>query len=279
MRKNKSKSFEIKQKSSKKGQYFNQKKGMSDYIPYTSIEQITWLDILMKLFSRLNKLFVFFKYQFFKHTFGLFENTKISWFKVGMVALILFIFLKKDFQFSFNMKAPTPTTTDSEQQEDARVVKTVQQEFGIANSLALLNESSNEEITILDELDDEKVAAYINRFRRVAIGEMEKYDIPASIKMAQAILESQAGEIPQKVQKFNHFGKPILHQNFNNDWENWRIHSLFISKTKFKQLKKYGKDYKKWAGGLEDLGYSNNKNYAQQLVKIVEKYGLGSLDG
>lgn len=277
MRKNKSKSFDIKQKNPSEQQYFNQKRGMSDYSSYTTIEHITWLEILEKIIAGINKMFIFIKYQFFKHTFGLFENTRISWFKVGLVALILFIFIKKDFQFSFNMK--NPATTNTEQMEDGKVVKTVQQqELGIGNSIALLSGTNEEEITLLDELNDEKVTAYIQRFSHVAIGEMEKYDIPASIKMAQGILESQAGEIPKNIQQYNHFGKPVLGQNYNNDWENWRIHSLFLSKTKFRELKKHGNDYKKWAKGLEELGYSSNKEYARQLVMIVEKYNLVQLD-
>lgn len=151
---------------------------------------------------------------------------------------------------------------------------------------------------------------YIRRFQRTAIEEMKKFGIPASISLAQGILESGAGtstlSLPKEVVHpktkrpgaNNHFGMKCFskkckkghcmnftddhHKDFfriyNNAWESWRAHSQMLSSGRYTTLKKYGKDYRNWAYGLKKLGYATDRNYAEKLIGIIEEYKLQRID-
>lgn len=149
--------------------------------------------------------------------------------------------------------------------------------------------------------DDENTIAkkkYIKRFHKVARQEMKKFGIPASVKMAQALLESGAGGSKLAAQNNNHFGIKCFsnkctkghcsnfhddhHKDFfriyNTSWDSWRAHSRFLSSDRYNHLKKHKNDYKKWAFGLKEAGYATDKNYPNKLIKIIEDYNLYSLD-
>jgi flagellum-specific peptidoglycan hydrolase FlgJ len=140
-----------------------------------------------------------------------------------------------------------------------------------------------------------KCFVYIKRFRHVAKAEERKYGIPAPIKLAQALLESDAGDSRLAQANNNHFGikcfsrkcKPGHCVNFTDDthkdffrkydnaWENFRAHSLFLQKERYKHLQKLDpKDYKGWAQGLQKAGYATDPRYAEKLIGIVEGMGL-----
>jgi flagellum-specific peptidoglycan hydrolase FlgJ len=106
---------------------------------------------------------------------------------------------------------------------------------------------------------------------------MRKFGIPASIKMAQAILESKAGESAGVKQYNNHFGSPLSQTEYVSAWENWRAHSLFL-KNEYSALFDDAYGYKQWAKGLQKLKYSSDRNYADKLIEVIEKYELTLLD-
>lgn len=139
---------------------------------------------------------------------------------------------------------------------------------------------------------------YIKKYRDLAIDEMNQFDIPASITMAQAVLESNAGQSRLAQQGNNHFGIKC-----HNEWDGKRIHktddrfaecfrkyddpafsfrdhSLFLSqKSRYAFLFDYDiTDYKKWAKGLQKAEYATNPKYAGMLIRIVKKYNLHELD-
>ncbi|MCB9305776.1 MAG: glucosaminidase domain-containing protein [Lewinellaceae bacterium] len=139
---------------------------------------------------------------------------------------------------------------------------------------------------------------YIDRFKQIAIDEMEKYGVPASISLAQGLIESRAGSSKLAVNNNNHFGIKCFSRkckkghcsNFTDDthkdffrifktpWESWREHSKLLTNKRFSRLKKYGRDYKKWAHGLESLGYATDRSYAEKLIGIIERYNLNKYD-
>lgn len=139
---------------------------------------------------------------------------------------------------------------------------------------------------------------YINQYKELAIKEMQLYGIPASIKLAQAVLESGAGrgELAQKAR--NHFGIKC-----KGDWKgdsyfkdddlpkecfkkykdvesSFRDHSVFLTtRDRYKHLFRLPlTDYKAWARGLKDAGYATNPTYAERLIKIIEDHQLYLLD-
>ncbi len=140
---------------------------------------------------------------------------------------------------------------------------------------------------------------YVQRFAPVAISEMKKFGIPASITLAQALLESNVGESRLTKANKNHFGIKCFSQkckkghcaNFTDDthkdffrvyqsaWESYRAHSGFLQGKRYQHLKNLGpKDYKGWANGLSKAGYATDKKYAEKLIKIIETLGLDKYD-
>jgi len=139
------------------------------------------------------------------------------------------------------------------------------------------------------------VEKYIQRFKQVAINEEKKFGIPASITLAQGILESQTGTSRLVKEANNHFGIKCFSNkckkghciNFSDDshkdffvvfptaWESYRAHSLLISKDRYKQLKNLSnEDYVSWAKGLLKSGYATDKKYAEKLISVIERYEL-----
>ncbi|HHB78558.1 MAG TPA: hypothetical protein ENK85_04935 [Saprospiraceae bacterium] len=147
-------------------------------------------------------------------------------------------------------------------------------------------------------LKRQKAENYIRHYAKVAIAEHKKFGIPASIKMAQALVESRAGESTLARKNHNHFGIKCFsrkckaghcsnltddsHKDFfriyHSAWESWRAHSQLLMSKKYKPLLKYGDDYKAWAKGLKKLGYATDKNYDKKLIQIIETYKLYRLD-
>lgn len=139
---------------------------------------------------------------------------------------------------------------------------------------------------------------YIDRFKKIAVTEMHKYGIPASIKMAQGLHESNNGKSKLAKNANNHFGVKCVstkceeghcirytddsHKDFfrkyKTSWHSWRAHSKFLQKKRYKGLQGFGKDYKKWAYGLKKAGYATDPNYPQKIIKIIEQNNLQKLD-
>lgn len=132
---------------------------------------------------------------------------------------------------------------------------------------------------------------FIERFAKVAIAEKNKFGIPASITLAQALLASKAGEMPMVAAGNNFFGLACTSDqncievdglqvaSYSNPWESFRAHSLLLSSEKYSSLSRYRQvDYKAWAGGLVEAGYYPDKDYADQLVQIIEALDLYLFD-
>lgn len=140
--------------------------------------------------------------------------------------------------------------------------------------------------------------AYVKRFAKVAIGEMNKFGIPASIKLAQGLLESQAGESILATKNNNHFGIKCFSKsckkghcrNFSDDshkdffkvypsaWESYRAHSLFLQNKRYELLHTTASNYKEWAVGLQKAGYATDKEYANKLIRLIENLELYRYD-
>jgi len=138
---------------------------------------------------------------------------------------------------------------------------------------------------------------YIETYRDIAIEEMRLHGIPASIKLAQGILESGFGNSDLAIRSNNHFGikcngwtgRSVLHDDdaknecfraYNDPIESWRDHSQFLrTRPWYAPLFDLDPtDYKAWAHGLRRAGYATNPRYAQLLIRVIEDNNLAQYD-
>jgi LysM repeat protein len=152
-------------------------------------------------------------------------------------------------------------------------------------------------------IDDIKARFYVEKYKHIAVAEMDRTGIPASIKMAQGILESGVGESELANVANNHFGikcggevwEGTSHYVWDDEVvkscfrvyisaeESYIAHSEFLLNPKkaFRygilfELEKY--DYKGWAKGLQKSGYATSKTYSKNLISIIERLELYKLD-
>jgi hypothetical protein len=149
---------------------------------------------------------------------------------------------------------------------------------------------------------------YIAKYSPLAMAEMERSGIPASIKLAQALIESECGRSPLAAKANNHFGikcgttwaggtyfkhdddidstGTIIESCFRaypSVEESFKAHTDFLKDPK--KVNRYGflftlpsHDYSAWARGLKDAGYASDPTYPEKLIRVIEKYNLTQYD-
>lgn len=139
--------------------------------------------------------------------------------------------------------------------------------------------------------------SYIDQYKDLAIEQMLRYNIPASITLAQGLLESGAGRSDLTRNGNNHFGikchgwtgRKVYHDDdeanecfraYNNAKDSYEDHSRFLAKqSRYARLFTMPRtDYKGWARGLKACGYATNPQYANKLIQIIELYSLHKYD-
>mgnify|MGYP002338715645 CR=1 FL=1 len=139
---------------------------------------------------------------------------------------------------------------------------------------------------------------YIEKYKDLAIREMKRTGIPASITLAQGMLESDYGNSRLARKSNNHFGikchgswtgKKVYHDDdrrnecfrkYNNVYESFRDHSEFLTESnRYDFLFDYKPtQYKAWARGLKKAGYATSSTYARKLIELIERYKLYNYD-
>jgi len=139
---------------------------------------------------------------------------------------------------------------------------------------------------------------YIEQYKDLAVREMNRTGIPASITLAQGILESDYGNSTLARKANNHFGikchkswagQKVYHDDdrrnecfrkYNNVYESFRDHSEFLTQSnRYEFLFDYKPtQYKAWAKGLKKAGYATSPTYARKLIELIERYKLYNYD-
>ena len=139
---------------------------------------------------------------------------------------------------------------------------------------------------------------YIKKYRKIAVEEMERYHIPASITLAQGLLESGAGRSTLARKSNNHFGikcgsrwegRTVRHDDdarnecfraYKHPRDSYEDHSKFLrTGARYAFLFRLKiTDYKEWARGLKKAGYATDPRYADRLIDIIELYDLDKYD-
>ena len=145
---------------------------------------------------------------------------------------------------------------------------------------------------------EEKIVMYIEKFGPIAKSEMHKYKIPASITLAQGLLESGFGYGRLALKGNNHFGikchsdwegKRIYHDDdkkgecfrvYKDPVTSYRDHSLFLTtRSRYDFLFNIKtNDYKGWAKGLKKAGYATDPKYPDKLISLIERFDLTRFD-
>jgi len=164
----------------------------------------------------------------------------------------------------------------------------------------LLNEQYAEEHGLSPRIvafKKKKCLDYVQKYKQTALEEAQLYGIPAAITLAQALLESNAGDSRLAKKDNNHFGikcrqkcigcrcanytddsRYDMFRIFDSPWYSFRAHSDLLKGSRYKHLLQLSKDdYKNWAHGLEAAGYATDKQYAEKLIKIIEALNLNQI--
>ncbi len=138
---------------------------------------------------------------------------------------------------------------------------------------------------------------YISAYKKIARKEMKQHGIPASITLAQGILESSSGNSELARKANNHFGikctsdwhgrsyhadddKPNeCFRRYRHAEHSFHDHSEFLKRKRYEKLFDLDRDdYKAWAQGLKKAGYATNPKYPQLLINLIEKHELYRYD-
>lgn len=188
---------------------------------------------------------------------------------------------KKGAPVVVRTEKPTTRTTNDMETEEARDLFPMPEDTG-----------RFERFPISDTED------YIDNFAEIAQYEMRAFGIPASITLAQGILESGFGRGELTLKTNNHFGikchtgwqgefdfhdddaKGECFRKYNHPMYSFRDHSIFLStRSRYAFLFNYRRDdYKKWAHGLRQAGYATDRKYPEKLIAIIERYNLHEYD-
>lgn len=168
----------------------------------------------------------------------------------------------------------------------------------LANSYSNVSKYSDEDLA-RRAAKRKKQLAYVKRYADVAQKEMNTYKIPASITLAQGLLESNVGESRLATKNNNHFGIKCFSRkckkghcsNFTDDshkdffrkyksaWESFRAHSLLLGAKRYKPLYQLKEDdYRGWAKGLKKAGYATDPHYAEKIIELIEDLELYEYD-
>jgi flagellum-specific peptidoglycan hydrolase FlgJ len=230
-------------------------------------------------------------------SFQLKRNTIGHWNNSGAFRLVL---LAATAYFFLIYVPSIPSETDFEPDTEGMAVET-SMEIGPDQSIAKPSKRKpkNQAAPVAaKEMATGEAASYIAKYSKIAVSEMRKFGVPASISLAQGLIESRAGSSKLAVNNNNHFGMKCFMKNcakghctnftddshkdffrkFAKPWESWRAHSQMISTGRYAKLKKHGRDYRKWAYGLKAVGYATDRNYADKIISIIERYRLNKYD-
>lgn len=213
------------------------------------------------------------------------QRFRLTWFRMGLLALVVFVFTQKQVDFTISMGKEGLAITQSAERHSAlgQATPTAATNTSTASLSPLaVSGSSTVDATPaptqwnVNDLDAATVRAYVNRFERVAKGEEEKFSIPAPANMALAILFSNAGQATSARRDNNHFGSFTADGYYENAWMNWRAHSERLHK-RYPGLADNSVNYQQWVAALAKTNYNSDPQLANKIMDIVERFNLDRL--
>ncbi len=225
-----------------------------------------------------------------------------------LISLLLLVFLfvsctsTKSVIHTTRKGDKTYTSTPRSYEKSPRKSSTKKNVDNTRNTKSLENKVSETQVlaaTTHVKVTNDMILAYIEKYKDVAQTNRDKYGIPASIILGQAILESGSGTGPLSQYANNHFGikchkdwtgQSIKYDDdsleecfrkYENPYDSFRDHAVFLtSGSRYVPLFKLDrKDYKAWANGLKNAGYATDSLYPTKLIGLIERFELYKYDG
>jgi len=232
------------------------------------------------------------------------------WLRLLIVGVALFILSRKQVNFNVRLGTPAPVerTTPapvnvppSTLNPEAPVLTeqlpegpVAERSSGFFDRFSLF--SGGKEASAYDQLtrkDPKEVENFIRRFSNVAQAEQEKFGIPSSITLANALLHAAAGGAPAARDHNNFFalgcdddwpgptgranGKCI--RRYETAWTSFRDHSLYVTSGRYGAMRQFGEtDYQRWAAGLGELGFNDTDDLSRQLLHTIDRWQLFRFD-
>lgn len=226
---------------------------------------------------------------------GIFAFLFKNKFQILVIGAGLYIIFQKDMSFTINFNAPVQDKKEEQRETseaDEKEYYTTDVKSLAANTagvekfeLPFFGEKSAapDLMQILNAVSEEKQTAYLKRFAHVTVSERKKFGIPSSVILANALLHSAAGQSELADTYHNHFALRTddgrSPQKFDSAWAGYRAHSICLTSERFSSLRELSPtDYRGWARGLERMVYVGEKNLAQNLLTLIDKYRLYELD-
>jgi flagellum-specific peptidoglycan hydrolase FlgJ len=214
-----------------------------------------------------------------------------------MVKKMLFFFGLL-FIVSCSSSKPVVRTTKKSTPVTRTVKKPVARPSAKSNQTSAKSGTEVLEATTNVKVTTEVVLKYIDDFKDIAKDNMRQHGIPASITLAQGILESGVGQGSLSKRANNHFGikchkewtgPSVRHDDdaaqecfrkYDDPADSYRDHSLFLTtRSRYASLFDLpSDDYKAWAKGLRAAGYATDKKYPDKLISLIERYQLDQYD-
>ncbi len=256
--------------------------------------EASFQDLYRQISNRARRNWIAFQYRFHRSTFDVFRKKEVR--QIGLMLFVAWFFFSGDRNLADLFSNPISFFLGKESLE--KQIGSFQEVIGNGSVKPVSITENGAAPVSASDLRETEALEYIENFGKVAQVEMQKFGIPASISLAQGLVESRAGHSTLAKRNKNHFGMKCFskkcrkghcsnftddhHKDFfriyNNAWESWRAHSEMLASGRYAALKKYGKDYRQWASGLKNLGYATDRNYAEKLVGMIEKYDLDKFD-
>ncbi|MBC6994455.1 glucosaminidase domain-containing protein [Neolewinella lacunae] len=224
------------------------------------------------------------------------------WLRLLIVGCALVLFSRKQVNFNIRLGAPAPAEMSLPSPEaSAGPQLQLSEDVAAAEKKGLFSRfnlfrTGSDEPTLYDHLNrlnEAEVTAFIRRFSNVAQAEQEKFGIPASITLANGLLHTRAGTNNVAQSANNFFALPCgadwpgtsvrangkCIRTYESAWTSFRDHSLYLTSGNFAALTQFNKtDYRRWAAGMEELGFNDTEDLAAQLLRTIDRYQLFQFD-
>lgn len=229
------------------------------------------------MFMGVWRYFVALGYQKHRVQTTWFTRRNVFLLKLGAAGAIALFVFRSDFQVSINLGGQNnaPASKVSPNQDKLGMVTAMS--MSAATEKARVVRVVDNKSSSYADLNHRQIDRYIQNHSELAKQEMRYFGIPASLKMAIAILESKAGTGDATIEFNNHFGKHLKGVNFSSDETNWRAHSLYLTEN-YPALKELSGNYLEWVKSLDALGFGARPDYLAELLQIIKDYQLYRLD-